>query len=72
MLVGGVVAGVLLAVSCRLLVRWTARSKARSADRRLRAAITDVAERLVLEPIDAELAAYRTTRDGLGVAARAV
>jgi hypothetical protein len=30
-----------------------------------------VAERLVLEPIDAELAAYRTTRDGLGVAARA-
>ncbi len=52
-------------------VRWTARSKARSVDRRLRAAIGDVAERLVLEPIDAELAAYRSTRDGLAVAARA-
>ena len=68
MLVGGVLAGVLLAVSCRLLVGWTARSKARSADRRLRAAIADVAERLVLAPIDAELAAYRATRDGLTVA----
>ena len=71
MLVGGVAVGVLLALVSRVLVRWSARSKARSADRRLRAAITDVAERLVLEPIDEELAAYRTTRDGLAVAARA-
>ena len=70
MLVGGVLLGIVLAVACRVLVRWTARSKARSVDRRLRAAIGDVAERLVLEPIDAELAAYRSTRDGLAVAAR--
>ena len=71
MLVGGVVVGVLLALVCRLLVRWSARSKARSAERRLRAAITDVADRLVIEPIETELGAYRTTRDGLSVAARA-
>ena len=71
MLLGGVTAGLLLALACRLLVRWSARSKARSADRRLRGAITDVAERMVLEPIETELAAYRTTRDGLAVAAKA-
>jgi len=71
MLLGGVTTGLLLALACRLLVRWSARSKARSADRRLRGAITDVAERMVLEPIETELAAYRTTRDGLAVAAKA-
>ena len=70
MLLGGVAVGLLLALVSRLLVRWSARSKARSADRRLRSEISEVADRLVLEPIDAELEAYRTTRDGLAVAAR--
>ncbi|MGA9747911.1 MAG: ABC transporter [Nocardioides sp.] len=69
LLLGGVVAGVLLALVCRVLVRWTARSRARAADRRIRSAIGEVADRLVLEPIDAEVAAYRATRDGLAVAA---
>jgi hypothetical protein len=39
-------------------------------DRRLRAAIGDVADRLVVAPIDAELEAYRTVRDGLAVATK--
>ncbi len=69
LLLGGVLAGVLLALVCRVLVRWTARSRARAADRRIRSAIGEVADRLVLEPIDAEVAAYRATRDGLAVAA---
>jgi GTP-binding protein EngB required for normal cell division len=68
MLLGGVIVGVLLAVLCRVLVRWSARAKARSVDRRLRGAIDVVTEDLVLAPIEAELAAYRTTRDGLAAA----
>ena len=68
MLVGGVVVGVLLALVCRVLTGWSARAKARSADRRLRAAIGEVTDRLVIEPIEEEISAYRSTRDGLAAA----
>ena len=47
----------------------SARGKARSADRRLRAAIGEVTERLVVEPVEAEVEAYRATRSGLAAAA---
>jgi hypothetical protein len=65
MLLGGVVLGIVLALVCRLLVAATARSRARSADRRLRAAIAEVADELVVAPVRAELAAYDAVRDGL-------
>jgi hypothetical protein len=68
MLVGGVAVGVLLALVCRVLTGWSARAKARSADRRLRAAIGEVTDRLVIEPIEEEISAYRSTRDGLAAA----
>ena len=68
MLVGGVVAGMVLAVVCRILVGLTARSRARSADRRLRKGLQDVCEELVLAPIEDELVAYRQVRDGLAKA----
>jgi GTP-binding protein EngB required for normal cell division len=68
MLVGGVLAGILLDVLCRLLTKVSARSKARSADRRLRGAIGEVTDRLVIEPIEDEVTAYRTTRECLAVA----
>ncbi len=70
MLLGGVVAGIVLGTLCALVVRLSARAKARSADRRLRAAITEVTERLVVEPVQAEIEAYRATRAGLGAALR--
>ncbi len=70
MLLGGVGAGVLLALLAKLVVRLSARAKARSADRRLRGAIEEVAERLVLEPVEAEVEAYRATRAGLEAALR--
>ena len=70
LLVGGVAIGLVLAGACRLLVRWSARSRARAAERRLRAAIGEVVDRLVVAPIDAELEAYRTVRDGLATATR--
>jgi hypothetical protein len=70
MLLGGVVAGVLLAVLSRLLTGLGARRRARSADRRLRAAVAEVTDDLVIAPIEAEIEAYRSTRDGLATALR--
>jgi len=65
MLVGGVLLGVLLALGCRLLVRATARSRARSADRRLRQAIGEVSDELVVQPVQGVLEAYAEVRSGL-------
>jgi hypothetical protein len=70
MLLGGVVVGVGLALLSRVFVSISARAKARTAERRLRSAIEEVTERLVVEPIEAEVAAYRATRDGLAAATR--
>jgi hypothetical protein len=65
LLLAGVILGLVLALLCRFLVSATARSRARNADRRLRAAISSVADELVVGPVRAELAAYDTVRDGL-------
>ncbi|MGC4109281.1 MAG: 50S ribosome-binding GTPase [Nocardioides sp.] len=65
LILAGVVPAVLLGLSCRLLVAATARSRAQSADQRLRAAIAEVADELVVRPVRAELAAYDTVREGL-------
>jgi GTP-binding protein EngB required for normal cell division len=70
MLLGGVVMGIVLGLLSRVFVGWSARSRARAAEKRLRAAISEVTERLVVEPIDEELAAYRSTREGLAAALR--
>jgi energy-coupling factor transporter ATP-binding protein EcfA2 len=65
MLVGGVVLGILLALVCRLLVRGTARRRARVADRRLRSSIAEVADELVVKPVQEVLAGYDATRRGI-------
>ena len=65
MIIGGIVVGVVLALFCRILVSSTAKNRAAAADRRLRAAISEVSDELVIAPIKAELAAYTTVRDGL-------
>jgi GTP-binding protein EngB required for normal cell division len=69
LLLGGVLLGVLLAVLCRVLVGRSARARARRADHRLREAVDQVADELVIAPLQAEIDAYRTTTDGLRVAA---
>ena len=60
----------LLGLLCKAVVRYSARRRARAADKRLRAAITEVTERLVVEPVEAEVEAYRTTQAGLDAALR--
>jgi hypothetical protein len=69
LLVGGVVLGILLALLCRVLVGQSARRRARRADRRLRAAVGEVTDELVVTPLVAELDAYRRTTEALRVAA---
>jgi GTP-binding protein EngB required for normal cell division len=69
LLVGGVGLGVLLAVLCRVLVGRSARRRAQRADRRLRAAVDEVTDELVIAPLIAEMEAYRVTTDGLHAAA---
>ena len=59
LLIGGLLAGLLLAVVARPLVALRARRRARAAERRLRAAIEDVAEDEVLAPM-AELRSEAT------------
>lgn len=65
LLVGGLAAGVLLGVLCRILVARMARQRAAAADHRLREAIDEVAHELVIEPVETELMAYTTVRTGL-------
>jgi GTP-binding protein EngB required for normal cell division len=68
LLVGGVALGVVLAVLCRVLVGRSARNRAQRADRRLRQAVDEVTEELVIAPLVAEIQAYRATTDGLRAA----
>ena len=65
MLVLGVGAGIVLALLSRVLISIGSKSRARRADKRLRAAVAAVAEELVVTPVVAELAAYRQTWEGL-------
>jgi GTPase Era involved in 16S rRNA processing len=68
LLVGGVVVGILLALLCRALVDLTARRRASAADRKLRAAVHEVSQELVVSPVERELEAFRTVRSGLDAA----
>ncbi|WP_110239100.1 YfjP family GTPase [Nocardioides gilvus] len=67
---GGILLGILLALLCRVLVSMTARRRAQIADQRLRSAIGEVSRELVIEPVNAELQAYATTREGIAAAVR--
>ncbi|NLT29080.1 MAG: ABC transporter [Propionibacterium sp.] len=61
--IGGVLAGVLLAIVSRLGVVVGARRAARRARRALYSSIAQVANELVLEPIDTELDRHRAARE---------
>ena len=65
LLIGGVGLGILLALICRGLVAGTARTRAATADERLRKAVSSVSSQLVVAPVRAELEAYTAVRKGL-------
>uniref|UniRef100_UPI001BDC4F6E hypothetical protein n=1 Tax=Pseudonocardia lacus TaxID=2835865 RepID=UPI001BDC4F6E len=66
LLLGGLLAGLLVALLARLPARIGARRRRAAVETRLRAAVTDVADELVLAPVAAELAAYCGLRDAVG------
>lgn len=68
MLALGVLTGLALALFSRVLISIGSKSRARRADKRLRAAVSVVAEELVIAPVAAELAAHRQTWEGLRTA----
>ena len=63
--IGGALAGVLLALVSRGFVELSARAKAARAGQVLADAVAGVTQRMVVDPVDAELARYRTARDAL-------
>jgi GTP-binding protein EngB required for normal cell division len=64
----GLVIGVVLGVLCTMAVDTAAKAKADEASTRLRTAVDQVADELVLRPVSAELDAYRLTSEGLRTA----
>jgi GTP-binding protein EngB required for normal cell division len=65
LLIGGIAAGLLLAILCRLAVRVSARRRSHRAEQRLREAVEQVTDDLIVFPVQAEVDAYIKTRDGL-------
>lgn len=65
LLVGGLGLGIVLAILALIPVSRMARRRAAAAEARLRSGLDEVARELVVEPIEAELVAYRTVRSGL-------
>ncbi|WP_110181844.1 YfjP family GTPase [Nocardioides solisilvae] len=70
LLLAGLGLGLLLALGARVLVSATARRRASVADQRLRQAIGEATEELVVAPVQAELDAYGRAVDGLATALR--
>ena len=65
LLVGGVVLGLVLSVVGRWVARAGAKARRRRAEARLRSGIEEVADRLVLGPVEAELARHGAARSAL-------
>lgn len=70
MLLGGILAGILLALLSRVLVNLTARRRAARAEQRLRAAVEEVTDELVVAPMRVEVEAHARVRAGLEAAQR--
>ncbi len=68
MLLLGVAGGVVLAMLSRVFISLGAKTRARRAEKRLRAGVAEVAEELVIAPITTELAAYRQAWEGIRTA----
>lgn len=65
LLVGGLIGGLLVAGLGRVMARAGARRRGAAADKRLREAIREVADRVVVEPVRAVLARHRRAREAV-------
>ena len=55
MVAGGAALGILLAVTAKFITAGVAKRRGARARKRLNAAVADVADRLVVEPVEAEV-----------------
>ncbi|MEU5831373.1 ABC transporter, partial [Micromonospora tulbaghiae] len=65
LLLGGLLAGLLVAAVTRPVVGWAARRARRRAEERLLTSVGSVGEKYVLDPVWAVLARYGTAREAL-------
>jgi hypothetical protein len=65
LVIGGLLAGLLLALLARMLAVLAARRRRRRAESMLRESVADVADTLVLAPVRAELVAYTELRSAV-------
>ena len=70
LLIGGAVAGILIAFFTRIVNGFGARRRARAAERELNRRIAVVADEVAVVPVEAELAAYDALRQTLRTASR--
>ncbi|MFE9694148.1 GTPase [Micromonospora sp. NPDC005806] len=70
LLLGGLLAGLLVAALTRPVIRWAARRVRERAERRLLISVGSVGEKYVLNPVWAVLARYTEAREALRDAAR--
>jgi hypothetical protein len=70
LLIGGLVVGLLLALLARALAEVGARRRRARAEARLRDAVAQVADALVLTPVRAELGAYAALREAVATLRR--
>jgi GTP-binding protein EngB required for normal cell division len=70
LVIGGLLAGLLLALLARMLAVLGARRRRARAEARLRESVADVADALVLAPVRAELAAYSELRGAVATLRR--
>jgi hypothetical protein len=69
LLLGGTVAGIVLALVARLINGFGARRRARAVQRELARQVDAVGDELVVAPVEAELDAHRRLAEALGRAA---
>jgi hypothetical protein len=69
LLFGGLLAGLLLSIVIRPFVRFGAKRARRSADRKLRNAVSNVAMEMIVDPVRATVRSYAQAREALAAAA---
>jgi hypothetical protein len=65
MVAGGVLLGILLAITGRILGGWAARLRAKGAAKRLKVAVATAAERRIVEPVDLEITRLKAFNSAL-------
>jgi hypothetical protein len=70
MIAGGALLGIFLAITAKFITAGVARARAAAARKRLKAAVSQVAEKHVIEPVEAEIGRLKAFNDALRAAGK--